>query len=202
MKRLLWFAGAVAVAASLVPSVARAQAIGGPAPYVAPSMYNPYRQPIFSPYLGLGLGGVGGIGNRGINYAGFVVPQIQAGVAIQQLEGQGAGVQQQLLALSAARTSGYTGRFVTGHPFGFQTQYAYFQNTPIGNMAGGTGVGGMGTGVGGGYGGGLGGLGGLYGGVGGIGTGVNAGFGNVRTMPSAGGMGTGTNPGGVTPPKK
>jgi hypothetical protein len=172
MKRLLWFAGAVAVAASLLPAPASAQAPGGPAPYVPPSVYNPFQRPIFSPYLGLGLPG-----NRGINYTGLVLPQIQQGVAIQQLEGQALLTQRQL----AAGTTGYgTGVLVTGHPFGFQTQYGYFQNW----AAGGTGTG-LGTGVGRpGFGGlyGPGGLsGGLGGGYGGVGAAAGLGFGVART---------------------
>jgi hypothetical protein len=188
MKRLLWFAGAVAVAASLVPRPAQAQFIGGPAPYVPPTVFNPFARPVFSPYLGLGLAG-----NRGINYAGFVVPQLQQGIAVQQLEGQALLTQQQLLTVSAANTRGVTGTFVTGHPFGFQTQYAYFQNTPVGTMVGGTGVGSLGVGVG------RGGLGGLYGG--GLGTGLSTGVG-VGVGIGTGRTGAGTGAAPQPPPKK
>jgi hypothetical protein len=126
MKRLLWFAGAVALAASLGSRPAAAQFV--PGPYVPPTIYNPYQRPIISPYLNLGL-----LGNRGIAYYGIVRPQIEQNLALQQLQTQSLLTQQQL-----ATGTTTANLLVTGHNFGFQNQYGYFQNW----RAGGRGIGG------------------------------------------------------------
>lgn len=97
------------------------------------------RQPApFSPYLNLTRQGA----TPAVNYYGIVRPQLQFANSIQNLQrqvdvgpfsGPSAGPEQPLL---------------TGHTFGFQNHYAYFQNQYSG-VAFGTGLGGTGRGAGG-----------------------------------------------------
>jgi hypothetical protein len=188
MKRLLWFVGAVALAASLGTRPAAAQVILGP--YVPPTSYNPYQQPIFSPYLNLGLPG-----NRGINYYGLVRPQIQQNLAVQQLQTQVLLTERQLGATQATTAN----LLVTGHNFGFQNQYGYFQNWRAGGIGLGGGLGGT-TGLSGVP------TGGLYGGLntgpyaGGIGLGVVRS--GATTTPSGLSLTTPQTTPSPTPPKK
>lgn len=125
------------LAASLITLVA-----AGSAP--AQFRGNGYSQPRVSPYINLLRGG----SSPGINYFGLVRPEVENRAAINQV---GQLAQQNQQSINGLQNSP-TGQLTTGHAFGFQTHYGYFQNLGSGSAGFGLGRQGGGGGLGGGFG--------------------------------------------------
>jgi hypothetical protein len=114
MRTFLLSLFALTALMAIAPS-ARAQPPGGPpgGPFAGP------RQGAFSPYLNLTRQGA----SPAINYYGLVRPQQQFGAEINQLQRQvTSGPFSSLADPTAEQPS------LTGHAFGFQNQYLYYQN--------------------------------------------------------------------------
>jgi hypothetical protein len=166
VANLVTWSAACAACLVLFAPVARAQP---PGPFPGgPS--GPGLPPPFSPFLNLARPN----SNPAINYYGIIRPQNQFANSLQALQRQSA------LGPFAATDTNPDAPVSTGHPFGFQTQYLYYQNQY--SLAGygygrNTGFGGSGG----------------YGGYGGFG---NRGFG------TAAGTNTSFGAPGIAPPRK
>ncbi len=139
--RILLLAALSLAALPALETSARAQPPGGPpgGPFAGP------RQGAFSPYLNLTRQGA----SPAVNYYGLVRPQVQFGDSIQQLQRQAA-----VGPFSSSSDATADQPSLTGHSFGFQNQYLYYQNQyyagnfGLGRTGGGGGSGGSGFGTG------------------------------------------------------
>jgi hypothetical protein len=166
------------VVAALALAVLGGRADAQPLP-IQPQL-NPFNRPIVSPFLNLTRPG-----NAGVNYYALVRPLEQQNAAINQLQ------QVQAAGLAAPAYDLTQGAQVTGHGFGFQNHYGYFQNWRSGG-AGGLGTSGV-PGVGGGY--------GLPGGFGGVGGGFGGAGASAGASIAVQGLGTTGLTGGVVRPR-
>jgi hypothetical protein len=104
------------------------------AQYPGGQPYNPYQQPIFSPYLNLNRPG-----NPAINYFGLVKPQLDTNRQLQTLQTQQMAQMAQMAQMGIpTEGEALTGWSNTGHPTMFSGYSHYFGQNAKGQPSGAT----------------------------------------------------------------